>query len=83
MRAFDRYNHPRRLVDIGLLGLSCLPAFRTRRRDEAIARLGHRRIVLQAQRDAQDIRRVGFEHNRLALAIEFEARILRMSKRSG
>jgi hypothetical protein len=61
------------LVDVGLRGLSCAPASGGRRGVKSISRRGQGRLVLQAQRDTQNVGRIGLQHNGLAFAVQHKA----------
>ena len=66
------HNSPR-MVHVGLRSLGCDPAFSGGLSDDSIPRPSQRRIVLQAQRDAENVGRIRLQHNGLSLAVEFQA----------
>ncbi len=80
MVALDGGDDARGLVDIVEVGLALAPAFSIGSADEAIARLGECVVVLQAERDAQDIGRVGLQDDGLAFAVDFQALVGGLAK---
>ena len=67
-------DHARRAVHVRLCGPARTPASSVRRRYKPVPRRGQRRFPLQAERDAQNVGRVGLQHNRLASAVKFQTR---------
>ncbi len=70
MIALHRDDDARGLVDIVLVGLGFCPSGGIGCTDKAVTRFGHGRLVLQAERDAQDVWRVRLENDRLAFSVD-------------
>ena len=66
-------HHAIRLVDVGLRRLAGAPSRGGGSGDEAIPRPGQCRFAMEAERYAQNIRRIRLQNNGLALAVEFQA----------
>ena len=70
------YDELRGLVRVAILVLAVLPT-RTRRRGKETVAWGRQRVLLlQAERDANDIRRIGFKNQRAALQINLQLSFL-------
>ena len=61
-----------RPINIGSLGLARAPACSRRQAANTVTRRSQRGLAIQAERYAQNIGRVRFQHNRFSLAVEFE-----------
>ena len=72
MLALHGGDHPRRLVDVGLRRFGLASSPRRRARQQSRSRARPVRLALQAQRHAQNVRRIGLKDDGLALAVEFE-----------
>ena len=64
-------------ISISLLILVVAPTFSSRRGGNAIAGRSHCRLLEQAESDPDDVRRVGFDNDRAAAAIQHQTRLLR------